>query len=353
MNSNPNPNNSKTTEQLEEEIKFLHERIDNLEKDMQSVVNGPLDSKKFDDSYILSDNESSSFLNESFPHRTRSGKLTNVTDIAYLYSVPLTREENGKILTMGLPIDHNAEIDDIVEGLEATNKMVNFRMETATIDSLQNIFMIKPKIVHLSCHGDFDNKANTYYLAFESKKSLGMMEKLTMNRLKKLFENQINLKSIEAMVVSACHSQKIGELMMDSGIPIVICINAPFKVQDEAARSFGKVFHSALVQGMTYQDAFTSAQNFIAAHQEANKIYSCCCAHPHKDDCTWSEKAKEIGHLKAHELHMATCKCNLHGNLHYYADKRLCTFADEFLEEFATWGYYDVNENYPECTNLC
>lgn len=266
---------SKPTEALEEEIRFLHQRIDSLERDIQFMMRSQQASSRFeDDNFELTDNDSSSYLNDSLPLRTKSGRFTNVTDIAYLYSVPLVREENSKILSMGLPIDHNAEIDDIIEGLETTNKMVNFRIETATIDSLQDLFMIKPKIVHLSCHGDFDNKANTYYLAFESKKKLGMMEKLTMSRLKKLFENQKNLKSIECMLVSACHSQKIGELMLESGVPIVICINAPFKVQDEAARSFGKYFHSALVRGMSYQEAFTATQNFVAAHKESYSIYS-------------------------------------------------------------------------------
>jgi hypothetical protein len=47
------------------------------------------------------------------------------------------------------------------------------------------------------------NKEDTYYLALEAKKPIGMMAKLTMNRLKKLFENQKSLKSIECMVVSA------------------------------------------------------------------------------------------------------------------------------------------------------
>ena len=196
---------SRTTESLEDEIRFLHERIEALEKAMQDVTRGNLGSSRFDgdEEFTLSDNESSSLLNDSLPHRTKSGRFSSVTDIAYLYSVPLVREENSKIHSMGLPIDHNTEIDDITEGLEETKKNVNFRIETATIDSLQNLFMIKPKVVHLSCHGDYDNKAKTYYLAFESKKVLGMMEKLTMNRLKKLFENQKNLKSIEAMVVSA------------------------------------------------------------------------------------------------------------------------------------------------------
>jgi len=59
---------------------------------------------------------------------------------------------------------------------------------------------------------------------------------------------------------------------------------------------------------MTYRDAFTHAQNFVAAHQDSYSIYSCCCAHPHSDDCEWMKKAQEIGHIKAHELHMPTCK---------------------------------------------
>ena len=62
--------------------------------------------------------------------------------------------------------------------------------------------------------------------------------------------------------------------MRDSGIPIVICINAPFKIQDEAARCFGRTFHQALAQGMSYKEAFNSAQNFVAAHQESKNIYS-------------------------------------------------------------------------------
>lgn len=177
---------------------------------------------------------------------------------------------------------------------------------------------------------------------------MGMMEKLSMERLKTLFATQIQMKSIECVIVSACHSQKIGEMMRDSGVPVVICINAPFKIQDEAARTFGKTFHQALVQGMTYQEAFDNARNFVRANQEPHEIYSCCCAHPHKPDCLWVQKAKEIGDHEAHLLHMPNCKCNLPGNLHYFEGKKLCGFADDFLENYATWDYYEPNEERPD-----
>ena len=230
--------NSKPVEELEDEIRNLKQRVEGLEKELQNVLHHKTSFNDIEDEeeFALSDHDSSSFLNDSLHLRSKSGKLSVGTDIAYLYSVPLVREHNSKILSMGLPIDHNAEIDDIIKMLQGTNKGVGFRMDSATIDSLQNLLMIKPKVVHLSCHGEFDRVEDTYYLAFESKKVMGMMEKLSMSRLKTLFSTQMQMKSIECVIVSACHSQKIGEMMKDSGVPVVICINAPFKIQDEAAR---------------------------------------------------------------------------------------------------------------------
>ena len=135
-----------------------------------------------------------------------------------------------------------------------------------------------------------------------------MMEKLTENQLKILFTNQKDMGSIEAMIVSACHSQKMGELMIESGIPVVIAINAPFKIQDEAARTFGKAFHSALVQGSSYEEAYRHAKSSVAGSMDPHSIYSCCCAHPHTDDCLWKKELEKMGQIKAHELHLPTCK---------------------------------------------
>lgn len=43
----------------------------------------------------------------------------------------------------------------------------------------------EPKIIHISCHGDYDQKTNSYYLAFEDKDT-GKLDKLNENRLKRL-----------------------------------------------------------------------------------------------------------------------------------------------------------------------
>ena len=145
--------NSKTVFELEQDVKRLTERIEALEKEYQSGSRMQhMSSSKLDESIEFSDEElnNSSSFNDSFPQRSKSGKLSTITDIAYLYSVPLVRDNNGKIESMGLPIDHNTEIEDIIDGLENTNKMVNFRIDIATKDNLNNMITVKPKIVHLS-----------------------------------------------------------------------------------------------------------------------------------------------------------------------------------------------------------
>ena len=107
---------SKPIEELEGDIKVLQERIDQLEKDLHNVLQHKISINDLDEDEdpFLSDHESSSFLNDSFPSRAKSGKYSAQTDIAYLYSVPLVMEHRSKIRSMGLPIDHNAEIDDII-----------------------------------------------------------------------------------------------------------------------------------------------------------------------------------------------------------------------------------------------
>jgi len=61
-------------------------------------------------------------------------------------------------------------------------------------------------VLHLSCHGDYDKTNETYYLAFESKKDIGLLDKLNTSRLNTLLLNNVGDKQIECVVVSACHS---------------------------------------------------------------------------------------------------------------------------------------------------
>ena len=64
---------------------------------------------------------------------------------------------------------------------------VNLCFEAATINNLFKIIDIhKPKIVHISCHGEFDTTSTgnrTFYLAFEDDDHLGHLYKLKADKL--------------------------------------------------------------------------------------------------------------------------------------------------------------------------
>jgi len=92
---------------------------------------------------------------------------------------------------MGLPIDYQTEIDEITNSLIETSKELNIWIEPATVDSLNNLLLIRPKILHLSCHGDYDKQNETFFLAFESKKEIGLLDKLNTGWLNTLLKNNI------------------------------------------------------------------------------------------------------------------------------------------------------------------
>jgi CHAT domain-containing protein len=83
---------------------------------------------------------------------------------------------------------------------------VFLRIEPASIDSLNQVMLFRPKVVHLSCHGDYDKQIEQYYLAFENKKELGLLDKLSTSRLNIILESNKLSNAIEVVLVSACHS---------------------------------------------------------------------------------------------------------------------------------------------------
>lgn len=80
--------------------------------------------------------------------------------------------------------------------------------------------------------------------------------------------------------ISACHSEEIGKVFADAGVPIVICVQADLKISDEIAREFANLFYTMLLQGKSIKDAFRSTRKTISGTFH-KKIFSCCCGHDH------------------------------------------------------------------------
>ena len=93
------------------------------------------------------------------------------------------------------------------------------------MEKLVEVLDYSPKIIHISCHGAYDpNSGNQFYLAFEQAKPLGLLDRLTTERLQKLLVTYLSHDCV--VFVSACYSGAIGEVFRDAGFPCVICVHS-------------------------------------------------------------------------------------------------------------------------------
>lgn len=95
----------------------------------------------------------------------------------------------------------------------------------------------KPTILHITSHGDYDFNKREYALLFENDR--GCLEMLGEARLKEIMQEFTN-HNIKLVFVSACHSQKIGEIFFNAGIPVVISVNSLTPILDEVCQKYAK-----------------------------------------------------------------------------------------------------------------
>ena len=91
----------------------------------------------------------------------------------------------------------------MVDILKDTNKEFRIAKEAINYDSLKVMINKKPKMIHISCHGDYDEDSGQFYLIFEGVGD-GISDKFTESRLQELIGNENH--EIKLAFVSACHS---------------------------------------------------------------------------------------------------------------------------------------------------
>jgi len=78
----------------------------------------------------------------------------------------------------------------------------------------------------------------------------GLSDKCNETRLKNLLGNEKD-HGIKLAFVSACHSEIIGQILLNSGIPVVIAVNSNTEIADEVCLIFSRNFYMYLLQGLT------------------------------------------------------------------------------------------------------
>eukprot|EP01022_Parablepharisma_sp_SALTPOND_P004594 TRINITY_DN120601_c1_g1_i1.p1 TRINITY_DN120601_c1_g1~~TRINITY_DN120601_c1_g1_i1.p1 ORF type:complete len:1935 (+),score=215.27 TRINITY_DN120601_c1_g1_i1:789-5807(+) len=193
------------------------------------------------------------------------------------------------------------------------------RISVCTLDRLRKAISLRPKILHMSCHGGYEMEGDEakLYLYLERGKLDGMVEKYDVETFKKWFQAEISdLKEVRPRLVfvSACYSQEVGEAIKEAGIPNVIAVNCETQVADEAAIRFSKVLYHYLTLGKSVKEAFEQTKE--DGKVSLRNLRMCCCTHNHKEGCELLQGLINNPE-EAHAKHIPDCSCPFGGNTHY------------------------------------
>ena len=181
----------------------------------------------------------------------------NHPKILYLYSAPLVAPDGSPLDAL----DMKAEKDAIIHELSTCKKEISFRIGVATVDELAKSIEEGFNILHVSCHGREE------FLLFEDGK--GGSQPVTGDYLKRFIQMG---GPFELAVVSACHSEKIGALLVEAGIPHVVAIKCDAPILDHAAIAFVGQFFRSLFQGDALQKAYEMAKLLVEGNPELMRI---------------------------------------------------------------------------------
>ncbi len=154
----------------------------------------------------------------------------------------------------------------------------------------------KPKILVINCHGGIDYKTDATTFWFEGVQEPSVIDTFSEERLRSMFETTVAenpLTSVQLVIISACHSSRLADILVDAGIPSVVSISASCQVLELAAKEFNVEFLHYLVEGKTVLHAFNEAiRHLKISKDEFHK--SCCCDHRHDVDCLWYKYRQEL-----------------------------------------------------------
>jgi CHAT domain-containing protein len=200
-----------------------------------------------------------------------------------MYSAPLIRSKK-KMPPKPLsdPVQFETEIDALRRMFQEENYKIKLKVGIATVNNLINVISKQPTILHFICHGEYSKKKQKAYLVFEN--DCGELDKCYSDTIEKLL-SKTNC-DIKIVFVNACHSEEVGKIFLEAGIPCVIAVQSELKIEDGVAQKFSENFYRSIFGGETIKKAFEQATTQVQALYR-NNVYTCCCAHKHTTNCGW------------------------------------------------------------------
>ena len=86
------------------------------------------------------------------------------------------------------------------------------------------------------------------------------------------------------IVISACHSSRLAEILSKHGAKAVIAINSMEMMLEKSAQQFNMIYLENLLEGKVSIEAFGTAINNVRS-MKPEDVAICCCVHTHKPSC--------------------------------------------------------------------
>eukprot|EP00299_Pterocystis_sp_00344_P019254 c9572_g1_i2.p1 GENE.c9572_g1_i2~~c9572_g1_i2.p1 ORF type:complete len:1266 (-),score=219.43 c9572_g1_i2:277-4074(-) len=237
--------------------------------------------------------------------------------LAVLFASPLVQKVQATDTVCPIyALDVEQERKSIHDALVETNRAVNYSFSVATSNTLVKTLSGSCRVLHFCAHGT-ENA-----LLLESDEDWGMAHFLTTDNIANLLDG-VSPERLQCVVISACHSRKIGAAFISARVPHVVCVEQSQKVQDKTANKFAEHFYSHLFSGhcvpCSFRKAYTALKIRDHASEEADKFVllpevsrasaekrpcsSDCVAHPpHKRFCLGGDLSPKTEYLNASEL---------------------------------------------------
>ena len=149
-------------------------------------------------------------------------------DLYYLYALPM---EETKKCDINYIISYHLEIAKICGIFENSKKSLNAIFESANKAKLKDAIINIPKIIHISCHGLNPSGTSGYAMKFENQ---GESQYIYETQLDEFLGNfQAQLKCIDLVILSSCHSEVAGKLFKKHGAKNVIYIDKNWPVSNK------------------------------------------------------------------------------------------------------------------------
>lgn len=148
-------------------------------------------------------------------------------DIAFVHASPMF-DKNKRLAIL----DFKAELWGIKQAIKNSNMQIKFQQILGTQKNLTEIVNKCPQILHVTCHGEYEQDKGKLMLETEQGDGVWVMQE-------DLFASCKQIQNVDLVFIAACNSDKIGQMLItEAGVKHVISSEEKQTLVDQTTIDF-------------------------------------------------------------------------------------------------------------------